>query len=348
MGGGSYQPDETADLAAPPDAPWIGVHVLSEFMFCPRAGIIAFEESPDDTGQELDRAPRLDYLPDFEVALIEQGLRDAWDRISTVALWSFAGGLLIVGGSFFVWLGLAFLLLPGGWYASQSLLRDFAAVWELHRRLATAERAVAAEPDPSSEELQAVNWWNLLKAGFTPVEYEEAHADPELRVAGRPWRVLHKGSLRIPVFRKRRGEAELYPQHFARMAAYCHVLAAAEGGESPYGIVLFGDGYDGATVPDTSQHRETFFHALRKARRHLKALAVRKWTPEPPPATYCRGCPCGKPRRYVPGYSEAVLSGVRISASPRRGNNGKLYHSTCGDRFDWAPPHEWAEDKGIG
>ena len=30
-------------LDAKPNDPWLGVHVLTEFIFCPRAGLIAFE-----------------------------------------------------------------------------------------------------------------------------------------------------------------------------------------------------------------------------------------------------------------------------------------------------------------
>ena len=45
--------------------PWVNVHVLSETIFCRRAGLLAYELREDDDGQErdLDRPPRLDWLP---------------------------------------------------------------------------------------------------------------------------------------------------------------------------------------------------------------------------------------------------------------------------------------------
>ncbi len=42
------------ELNAEPGEPWIGVHTLSEFAFCPRAGICSHDEASGDDGEELD------------------------------------------------------------------------------------------------------------------------------------------------------------------------------------------------------------------------------------------------------------------------------------------------------
>ena len=87
--GGSHS---DADMAAQDATPWIGVHVLTEFIFCPRAGLIAFEQQRIDPGEEIDGAPRLDYLPDFEIELIEAALQKTWSGIRGAAYVDVAGG----------------------------------------------------------------------------------------------------------------------------------------------------------------------------------------------------------------------------------------------------------------
>ena len=76
------------DMAAQDTTPWIGVHVLTEFIFCPRAGVIAFEQKRIDSGEEIDGAPRLDYLPDFEIELIEAALQKTWSGIWALLTWT--------------------------------------------------------------------------------------------------------------------------------------------------------------------------------------------------------------------------------------------------------------------
>ena len=68
-------------MTATAETPQIGVHVLTEFVFCPRAGVVAFEQERDDSGQDIDTPPRLDFLPDFSVRLIEDTLQKTWNRI---------------------------------------------------------------------------------------------------------------------------------------------------------------------------------------------------------------------------------------------------------------------------
>ena len=48
----------------------LGVHVMSEFIYCPRAGIIALESDRDDMGIEEGAAPALGGIPRYEIDLM--------------------------------------------------------------------------------------------------------------------------------------------------------------------------------------------------------------------------------------------------------------------------------------
>ena len=49
----------------------------------------------------------------------------------------------------------------------------------------------------------AMNWFGLLNLGFESIRLDDSLRDPDWRFDGRPWRILRKGSLSIPVFRTR-------------------------------------------------------------------------------------------------------------------------------------------------
>lgn len=336
------------DLAAGDATPWIGVHVLAEFVFCPRAGLIALEEKRVDLGEDLERAPRLDYLPEFEVEMIEAELQRVWSGIWLHLTWTLPVVLALGIAGFLFDLRLWLIIILLGSWIFQRLRHRFGQVVVLSRRLRAANEAVPNQPGPDSSEQQPVNWWSLLKAGFTSVEYEDPHEDAGRRIVGRPIRVLHYDSLRIPVFRKRSGKESMGPQHAARMAAYCHLVETAEGGSAPYGIILFGSGYDGVTILNTDENREAFENALLRVRRMMEAVPIEGAPPEVPPRmTGCTGCHLGRPRVYRKGITDTVLDGRRLPPYRTRGKDRRLYHSKCGDRFRWVPPHERADEKGL-
>lgn len=337
-----------SELSAHDGTPWIGVHVLTEFIFCPRAGVIAFEEQRTDPGEDLDRAPRLDYLPDFVVALIEADLQKACNTLWNLVTWTPPAALLVWVAGLLVDRRLWLVLIPLGVWFLRHAARNVRIVLELSRRLRAAREATPREPDPESKQGQVVNWWGMMKCGFTPVEYEDPHEDADWKLVGKPWRVLHKGSLRIPVFRKRCGKEQLHPQHFARMAAYCHLIEIAEGGNAPYGIVLFGKGYDGLTVPNTEENRSTFQRALLNIRRLIEAVQTDGEKPDvPKQGRVCRECDRGRPRIYRKGITDTVLDGILLPAFCTRGEDWKHYHSTCGDRFGGVPLHDRAKEKRL-
>lgn len=329
--------------------PTVGVHVLSEFVFCPRAGLLAFETEEPDTGEELERAPNLDYLPDFSILEIHAGLQQAWNALWSSLFWLLVGVITVsyvrsyAGGQ--TALVVTFVLFP---FVLLPVAKRIKVIFELLCKLRIAKVAVPAEPDPSRMEAQKVNWWSMLKAGFTPVEYEEPHVDMSWMLAGKPWRVLVKGSLRIPVFRKRFGEKELFPQHHVRMAAYCHLIEVCEGMESPFGVVLFGDSPDGVTVPNIALNKQKLCDHLKEARRILAVARKDNVVPDQPRRRApCTNCPLGRPKVHRRGLTETELGGRPISPFLTQGKEGQSYHCECGDRYGWVPPHSEARLNGL-
>ena len=74
---------------------WLRVHEIAEFEFCPRAGVLARLHAGKNAEEDHDgTAPRLGYLPDFDIA----GLRRSLDRISHEvfeSLYVIAGGVVM-------------------------------------------------------------------------------------------------------------------------------------------------------------------------------------------------------------------------------------------------------------
>lgn len=349
-------------LTASANTPWLGVHVITEFMFCSRAGLIAYElgqEDDDEYYEELQ--PNLQYLPCYDLSQIEERLNwiaeEMKRRLRTCVVTSLVvlSLLAVIASisrlSFNSFLAIAIVLLVC------LLIWGFTAVGTLRpsleilqRRYAAATSAIPQEPAESTDN-ESVNWWDLLAAGFESVVYREPLRDPKLRVAGRPWRVLRKGSLRIPVWRRRGENAadrDLRRQHYARMAAYCHLIEQAEGGRSPYGVVLLGENeYEGITVSNGRGSNTAFHKGLRKAR-SVVSEAQSGNEPYPPDSRRCWNCPKGKPYSYREGISDARTGRLNSPVNLQRSLlDDRNYHSECGDRFCWLPPHQRATEKDL-
>jgi len=332
----------------------LGVHVLSEFVFCRRAGVIAYEEGGQDSGEERGETPRLDYLPDYEIRLIEEGLKERWGQVWCFLTYAPPVALVIVlVGMFVDWLIAAAIGVSSGfpvWW----LVRVLQEIATLSRRLETAKSAQGEEPDLTVRAVQDVNWWKMIKAGFEPVPCSEPYRDHSLGLVGKPWRVLQRGSMRIPVFRKREGDATIFKQHYIRMAAYCELIRACEGAEAPYGVVLFGREYGGVALVPEKEDRENMLSSLREAQKIIRGVQTRRRLPgEPKKVGVCKGCPWGRPRVYRKGKTETVLAGKTLTARLTKGLDKQVYHSTCGDRYgnsqrQWVPLHRKAEEKGLG
>ena len=218
---------------------------------------------------------------------------------------------------------------------------------DLARERALLDAAPATEIDLAPKGMVEVNWWTLRKAGFDCLKPADAHRDPGHCLSGRPWRMLTKGTtLRIPVVRKHRGEREWGRQHVVRLAAYCHLIETCEGADAPFGVLMFADSYDCLILPFSPEAKETLHRALDDAREFLRVYEEGKYLPATPSDNRCSGCHFGRPRRHGEG-SATVLLGEPIEPRATRGNDEKIYHSHCGDRFRWDPPHKKAVELGI-
>lgn len=329
--------------------PWLTIHALTEFVFCPRAGLIAAEtDSRDENEQETTN---LDFSLPFTLDELEYRLARNLNRV-----WILAGAatVLLLLGAIATWrdqYAIAFLAGIGIMLLATPVARRVETVLKLVER----RRAVLARErfDPPVEEAvrQNVNWWDFLNAGWMSVTCHEAHRDEELALSGSPWRILRRGSLCIPVFKLAHGDAakgsRIFPQHIIRMAAYCHLIKTCEGADSPCGIVLFGDTYEGITLPNDADAKASFSAALQSAQQWLALAADDRQEPPAAERALCSGCHLGRPIVYLEGATEHSRHGEAIPVFGTVAKNGCLYHSPCGDRFTWRPPQEDAVTLGL-
>lgn len=330
---------EVQEMVARSDDPRIGIHTLSEFLYCPRAGLISFEQEYEDQGE--DRPPiYLDYLPQY-------------DLTQMAAAWDERFRKLLIGGATMVLI--PFTLLLGSWWLVPVLVWECLLgiwafnlgrnLWRLALQIRLAEKAHAWKPDSTSNHEQPVDWWQLLKAGFVSHQYLEPLQESVWQLSGKPWRVLAYENMRIPVFRYHQYSGQLYPQHRARMAAYCQLIERTTGARSPYGIILLGNTFQGTTIPNSSENQQRFQQGVFAFRKMVRELKRERQIPAAPPPGLCFHCPLGKPRVYRKGYTETYQAKKPLPPTLVRGRDRRRYHSACGDRFCWLPPHEKARDK---
>ena len=167
--------------------------------------------------------------------------------------------------------------------------------------------------------------------------------------AGRKGRVTTrldgKGSIQIPVFRIEGENPErFYPKHAIRAAAYCRLLEAAIGVRSPYAIAILADTYNGWTIPNSAQAQALLDQLLGVVRTTLSETS--EFGP-PTSTAICTGCPHGAPRVYRRGVSETRLFDELVRPRGAASREDVVYHSTCGDRFGWTPPHAASIKLGL-
>ncbi|MEO2091211.1 MAG: hypothetical protein ABGY75_17245, partial [Gemmataceae bacterium] len=326
----------------------VRVRTLGEFVFCPRAGLLS-HASADEDDEPTDERMNLNFLPEYSLALIEEQLAAQLRRLARWAAWVVGGLFLVVVA---VWnelpplvpLALAVPSMLCVWKSLQAL----SAVITLGDRRREALTATPAEPPADVTDDVPVRWWELLKAGFESVAYLEPLFDEELALAGKPWRVLKKGSLRIPVIRLpadnyHAGRYWVYEQHRVRLAAYAALLAACEGGQTPYAVVLFGGSYDGVAVPVLPA--TAVIAKLDELRRSLDLDRMGLPTPPPTNPNVCSGCPLGRPHVVTAANRKEEALGRKLHVIT--GPDGRAYHCGCGDRFAWTPPHDDAVRKRL-
>lgn len=319
------------------------VHALSEFVFCPRAGVIAHELAGDDQIDEPPKRFNIDYAPPFHLPGIEEAIGRLTDSLTK---WGLAALVVLLAALLMFVLGYRVLLIPLGvllagvsWVIAKRINR----IVELTDWRDLARNAAPREPAPTPQSHQKVNWWEILAAGFESVQSRESYVDSELGLEGRPWRVLRKGSLRIPVVKLQSttDRTSPHPQHAIRVAAYCRLLQINEGMESPYAVLLFGDSWEGLAVANTESLQDLLPKAVAFARELEQLSQLSSDEPPPPsPPHQCIRCWYGRPVVYrVELGSPWWDDDGQIHGMPF---GGKTFHSCCGDRFDWTPPHEQA------
>ena len=343
----------TSDLS--PDRPRlasnakeVNVHVLSESVFCPRAAILALESGEDTGDEEPSLGPRLDDFADYDEHRFVEELHAAWGKVRLWLTLAAPAALLV----FLVWrvvspLAAAVASLPLFYVAAQ-LWDAFMRIVELVREHAVFKAAAPATIDMAPQQVREINWWSLRKAGFDCRKPVDPYRDPGQRVVGKPWRVLTKDTtVRIPVIRKHRGERVWRQQHLVRSAAYCQLIKTCELGDAPFGVLMFAGSYDCLILPNTTSAQFQFEKTLEDARELLQVLDGGKYVPAEPADNRCSRCHWGKPCEYVAGKTDTVLNGNEL-VPLRTKARGRYFHSPCGDRFHWVPPHEDAVALGIG
>jgi hypothetical protein len=317
----------------------LSVHVLCEQIFCSRAMQQAHEQRNEDRGRE-DAIIRLNYSPAYELHEIEEQLQG---QLST--LWQFvclAVGFATVGlivGYFlhwmFFWAGMVAAFIPVRYF-----LLQLPQIYLLTRDHRAAQTAIPAEPNPKVPRDEPVNWWSLHAAGFTPLPVKLRLVDDDLGCQGRPWRILRRGDLAIPVF-VRRNHGELRPQQRARIAAYCHLIRRNEQADSPYGIILDQGTFAGTAVKPTDADFRLILKAIDQVPRIFEAAERDGLEPAAPTDNRCKTCHHAHPRRYRPQVSETKRYGTPVPTFQLRApRGGPIYHCSCGDRYGWLPEHE--------
>ena len=106
-------------------------------------------------------------------------------------------------------------------------------------------------------------------------------------------------------------------------------------------VVLFGGSYEGVAVPVLPV--TAVIAKLDDLRRSLDLEKMGIPTPLPTNPKVCSGCPLGFPRVVTAADRKDEALGRKLHVVT--GPDGRAYHSECGDRFGWTPPHDDAVRK---
>jgi hypothetical protein len=327
--------------------PEVRVHVLSEHVFCPRAAILALESGDDAGDEEPQLGPRLDGLYDYDEHRFAEAWRSATnDMVKWCTMMAFGVFFpFVVWRLLSAWAALV-VALPTIYLAAEIVITIVTMV-HLVRARACFRAAGPLTLEIPPQRICGVNWWSLRKAGFDCLK-PEVLRDLDLRLSGRPWRMLTKGTtLRIPVVRRHRGERIWGHQHIVRLAAYCHLIEACEAADAPFGVLMFAGSYDCVVFPNNALAKLNFEAALQDVREFLAIHATGKFAALAPTDNRCSGCHFGKPTEYLGDVRDAVLDGVHLVPLRTDGRKDRHFHCPCGDKFGWTPPHVDAVNLGI-
>ena len=304
----------------PTVAPPLGVHVLSEFTFCPRAGLITLGTERTDWGDDYWLRPNLDYQPAYTL----YGLRR--EILATLVAAHRARGR--------------------GRRGARRVRRAVPCREHdplLGRRAPAARPALGLRPPirPDPRPPQTVGTDPIANApragprgggapagrlvGVAPRGIRPGAApgtDPLAGVPSHRPAVAHpqEGGFADPGLPGRgRGTGEALPEAHRPRGGLLRLLEQSAGARSPYAIALFADTYNGWTLPNTPEVRGFLAKVLDAARTHL--------TPEMmigPPASQrvCAGCPHGFPGSTAAGRRRRRSSGARCVRMAAPGGTG--------------------------
>ncbi len=334
----------------------IGVHTLSESVFCPRAGTISHEQGNTDSGIDNGFVD-LSYSPDYDIILMREELRKIVRRVENFSLGLIGGtfATIVFGLSSKPFLGFLCLIvfLSAAAFIVPRLYANVMRYRHIKKRLADYERKNKQRPNLEKHGVELIPWYSLLK-GFDVEKCHDILKDKELGIQGTPWKLLHHNKVTLPVFfcRPPKAAAErsndltrwLQKKHFVRMRAYCHLIEKNTGQHSSCGVILFAGSLDAVAIKfwqDEAADRQlkesvAIAHETLDKFKQTGTVGVRTANP-------CVRCHLGFPKIYR--LEEATVRKDGKPVLPKllekkvRGRLEKR-HSVCGDFFEWTPPHD--------
>lgn len=310
---------------------WISAYAIAEYQFCPRAGLIAFENKRDPD----EEPPAYDILPRFEIDKIEEEIslrtRALFSRLWLLMGAAAIGPLSLHFNQYWAFVLSVVVMVFATWQA----ISIFLTLLELEKRKRILLKSRCMEPAPDlSEDMQEVDWFGMLNLGYESQTLQGPLQDKEWRFQGKPWRLLVRDDLIIPVFKTRTAQESPKDPHVTKCMAYCRLVSYVYERECPYGIVLLNNDYTGYAIPNCARYRTQFHNSLERLRHLIQASGYGSNVEVDYDSQKCIRCHLGRPHHVSEGQ-RVVRYGARVE--PNTDYEGK--HSDCGDRFEWQPPY---------
>lgn len=334
--------------------PHINVFSLGKFEFCYRAGILAIESRMPDNSDQVIGNPKLNHIPIFDTALMNRRREEAYSEIKINASLGFAFGVVVFLLNTYSFTVLAWMMGVFAVLLISKAFVHFQDYREIKKRLSMSNSAEVAKLGDTGAGFRTINWWALCKdEEFNPTTPVAAFVSHKLGLSGKPAQIATYRGMRIPVILHQDELDKAKSYHQVRLAAYALLIEENQKAKpTDWGIVLDPVTMRGIAVPINDNLRTDVINKLKRFKRQL--AEVRNGTDPAPPSSdsVCRNCPHGSPRVYRlgvlnRGQTSTMRDGHPLPALAKRGNDGRKYHSACGDRFKWVPPHILAFEREL-